>query len=424
MRILYITFNAPPVKNVASFRTEAYLKYFPAEGMEVDVLTRHYVDYESIGTDFDVMKSDAIEHSAEGQEGPVYYTGFYNYVSHTPFYRKTRGLARVITNIYLVDAHYYGWKKIALDFFEKHLSRKCYDLIIATYNPLITFVVAQVISRRYNILWIAEYRDSFVTDVDRGQTLLYKKIVQYRALRGVSSIVVVSEGIVHQLKKSLTGPQCNLDIVLIRNGYDDTVQPNVEVGDQTIWDVFRQLRRNYRTILLHTGTIYERQNWHYFLDCVRRYNEDSEEKVALVLVGLNKDGMSVNPLLQRDVYILPKIANTTSLFMQQEADALILPAWYTDRYTGFIAKVFEYLWFGKRVWCSPAPPLDLRNFISGFSHVVILDNYQAFESAVREAQKNSEAQGGRLMDKRILTRRYWMHQLVLHIRQKSSVSNK
>jgi hypothetical protein len=420
MRILYLTFNAPPVKNVASFRTEAYLKYLPQEGIDVDVLTRHYGDHEGIGSDFEIMKSDAKDVYLHNQEGPVYYTGFYNYVHHSGFYNKTRSVARVLTNIYLVDAYYYGWKKYALDFFDAHLQQKKYDLIIATFNPLMTFVVAQEISKKYQIPWMAEYRDSFVTDLDHGRTLLYKKLVQAKALKGAKKIIVVSEGITEQLQRSLFKKQAGTDIVLVRNGYDEMLQPGLQQQDKEVGDLFQQIRKSYSMVLLHTGTIYQEQNYPFFLDCVRQHNAANDKKIALVLVGLNKDGMQFNPLLQKDVYLLPKVANATALSMQSEADVLILPAWYTHRYTGFIAKVFEFLWFGKRVWCSPAPPVDFAGFLSGFPHVHILADYTAFEQQIQKLQQKQTDEEV-VFNKTILTRKYWMQQLAAQIR---SVVNK
>jgi hypothetical protein len=420
MRILYLTFNAPPVKNVASFRTEAYLKYLPQEGIHVDVLTRYYGDHESIGSNFEMMKSDAKVVQASKHEGPVYYTDFYNYVNHSALYRTTRSIARVLTNICLVDAYYYGWKKHALDFFDRHLQYKKYDLIIATFNPLITFVVAQEISKKYKIPWMAEYRDSFVTDVDHGRTLLYKKLVQARALKGVKKIIVVSEGIIEQLQRSLMLKQRAIEIVLVRNGYDELVQPGLQEEDKSVWELFQQVRKSYNAVLLHTGTIYKDQNYPFFLDCIRHYNALSASKIALVLVGLNKDGMSFNPLLQKDVYLLPKVTAATAMHMQKAADVLILPAWYTHRYTGFIAKVFEFLWFGKRVWCSPTPPVDFAGFLSGFPHVHILADYTAFEQQIQKLQQKQTA-AEVVFNKTILTRKYWMQQLATQIR---SVVNK
>jgi hypothetical protein len=417
MRILYLTFNAPPVKNVASFRTEAYLKYLPQEGIEVDVLTRHYGDHDGIGSDFEMMKSDAKGVQESKQQGPVYYTDFYNYVNHSGFYRTTRSVARVLTNIYLVDAYYYGWKKHALDFFDRYLQYKKYDLVIATFNPLMTFVVAQEISKKYRIPWMAEYRDSFVTDVDHGRTLLYKRLVQARALQGVKKIIVVSEGIAEQLQRSLISKQRAIEIVLARNGYDELVQPGIQEEDKPVWELYQQLRKSYKSVLLHTGTIYQDQNYPFFLDCVKRYNALNVSKIALVLVGLNKDGMPFNPLLQKDVYLLPKVTASTAMQMQNEADVLVLPAWYTHRYTGFIAKVFEFLWFGKKVWCSPDPPTDFKQFISLFPHVEILQDYTAFETGMQKMQQERKQDAVTAFDKTILTRRYWMQQLAVYIKQ-------
>lgn len=416
MRILYLSFNAPPVKNVASFRTEAYLKYLPQEGIEVDVLTRHYGDGDSIGNDFEVMKSDAPDLSALNSDGPVYSTGFYNYVNHSRFYRMTRSVLRVVTNIYLVDAYYYGWKKYALDYFDQHLRHKKYDLIIASFNPLMTFVVAQELSKKYHIPWFAEYRDSFVIETDRGNTLLYKKLVQARALKGASKILVVSEGITDQLQRSLNKRQRAKEIVLIRNGYDELIEPQVHRDDKAVWDQFQQLRKNYTTLLVHTGTIYQDQNYPFFLDCIKQYNAGNQSKIALVLAGLNKDGMVFNPLLQRDVYLFPKVDLSTAMLMQAEADVLILPAWYTNRYTGFIAKVFEFLWFGKNVWSSPAPPKDFAAFISGFPQVQILHNYLSFETNMKALQANQHnKQKPVFLNRQVLTRKYWMQQLASHI---------
>ncbi|HLP36110.1 glycosyltransferase [Lacibacter sp.] len=417
MRILYLTFNAPPVKNVASFRTEAYLNYLPKEGIEVDVLTRHYGDGDSIGSDFELMKSDAPERLPANTEGPVYYTGFYNYVNHSRFYRATRSLLRVITNLYLVDAYYYGWKKFAIEYFDQHLRHKKYDLIIATFNPLMTFVVAQELSKKYGIPWFAEYRDSFVVESDKNKTLLYKKLVQARALKGASKILVVSEGITDQLQRSLLKKQQHKEIVIIRNGYDELIQPGLHPDDGAVWGQFQELRKHYASVLVHTGTVYQHQNYGFFLDCLKRYNAGNESKIAIVLAGLNKDGMVFNPLLQKDVYLFPKVNTSTALLMQAEADVLILPAWYSNRYTGFIAKVFEFLWFGKHVWSSPAPPKDFAQFISTFPHVQILSDYASFETNMQQLQAHqNKLQNTGAFDKQVLTRKFWMQELANHIR--------
>ncbi len=201
------------------------------------------------------------------------------------------------------------------------------------------------------------------------------------------------------------------------------VEPGFQPEDKPVWELFQQIRKSYRKVLLHTGTIYQDQNYPFFLDCVRQYNAVHTAKIALVLVGLNKDGMQFNPLLQKDVYLLPKVESATAFHMQAEADVLILPAWYTHRYTGFIAKVFEFLWFGKRVWSSPLPPADFAQFLSGFPHVQVLNDYTAFEMRMRQLQQQEQPELQTPFDKTILTRKYWMQQLAAHIKKMKNAAS-
>lgn len=415
IRILYLTFNAPPVKNVASFRTEAYLKYLPEHQITVDVLTRHYTDASLVSVDFEMMKSDSLYESDNSAHENIHYTGFYNYVNHSKYYSKTRKVFRVLSNLYLVDPYYYGWKKIALDYFETHLKDKHYDLIVATYNPLITFVVAQKLSKKYNIPWIAEFRDSFITEEDQGRPFLFKKIVQAKALEGASKVIVVSEGIREQIKRSLIKKQSHLPIDIIRNGYDESVKACVNPADQNIWEVFSTIKKNYKKILVHTGTIYEKQNIQFFIEGIKKFNQGNEGKVALLLIGLNKDGMIFNPLLEKDVYLLPKVENETSLAMQTEADILIFPSWYSHRYTGFVAKVFEYLWHGKPVWGSPNPPRDFSDFILQYPQVTIFNDLQELLAALAKNITFEQVFPNKALRDQ-LTRKYWMNRLADQIK--------
>jgi Glycosyltransferase Family 4/Glycosyl transferases group 1 len=414
MRILYLTFHAPPLENIPAYRSKAYQDYLPGHGIKVDVLTRQYDNKNLASSDFEVMKSDTGKSAAQILPG-IHATGFYNFPKHSKWYNNTKSVVRVLANYYLTDPFFYGWRRFALNYYDEHLANNKYDLLVATYNPLITFIVAQTLSKKYRIPWVAEYRDSFITDTDKGRTLLFKKLVQKRALRGVSGIITVSHAMAGQLQKSFSVKQTNIPVTVNRNGFDDAVLPEVSPVDTETWQFFNSIKSSYDSLWLHTGTIYDGQNIRFFLEALSVFNSRGNAKAAFVFVGQNRDGMNINQLAGEHIYILPKVRQATNLCMLQSADVLLLPAWYRESTRSFPAKVFEYIYYGKQVLCSPEPPPDFEEFLLQYPNVTILKTQEQLLSSFAVTDITTREPSPAL--KKQLTRRYWMGQLAALISQ-------
>ncbi|HLP10798.1 MAG TPA: hypothetical protein VK177_02640 [Flavobacteriales bacterium] len=414
MRVLIISAFFPPLNNIASQRIAAFEKYLKQMEHQVDVITRYY-DLELISD----PKMNVYEKSPSGMKDPyirkdnVIYT---NYDEITPKKKKFDRMPPLIKGLYSylsIDVYSYGWLKYVEMAFANEFSKNKYDFIIASYGPPITLLAAKSISNKYNIPFIADFRDIFINEKDKGYHLSMKKWQQRFLLSKSSGLLFVSEGMKDFFKQKAGTLLNKIPSAMVMNGWDEpgTSKPELSVE---LMEQLTSIQSRHSVLLLHTGTVYPDQEMRFFTSALKKLNETlTGKKAAILFVGLPADIRDSKELAGENVYFIPKVNLQTSLYLQKLATALLIPVWH-GRYTGFSGKLFEYIGSGNTVLVGPGMQKDVVDFTSNFRNVIHLKDYNDFNIIVSDLTESTRKQNIPVNHEK-LTRAYWVKQLEIFL---------
>jgi len=202
---------------------------------------------------------------------------------------------------------------------------------------------------------------------------------------------------------------------VVNNGVDVTLKEEVQDKDRLICDEIIELRKNY-FVMVHTGTIYQGQNIGFFIDFIEKFNKKHHSTpLLLVCIGLAENMIDTKILNSSAVRVLNKVDLRSSLYIQRVADALVLPTWIIKVYSGFAAKVFEYIHSGNNVLCSPNPTPDLEEFIVQFNNVFIAKDFESMEKHVIILLSNRKNKVIEKNNSPMLFRRYWINEMAKYL---------
>ncbi|HET6244686.1 MAG: glycosyltransferase [Bacteroidetes bacterium] len=413
MRVLLLTLYYPPLNNIASLRLQAFEEFLVKEGIQVDVITRHY-NQEQLNNTSLLIANESAESFKQSylKKDNIIYTNFDKVSFPLKISQILPPFIKGIFNYLMKDVYHYGWLKYVNEAFEKELKSNKYDFIIASYGPPISLVAAKKMSEKYNIPWIADFRDIFIDERDKSYHLFCKKIVQNQLLKNASGFLFSSKGMEDYFFKHARPPLKEKPFSLVYNGVNSTHVAMIASKDNAIVKQFQALKQSYNKVLLHTGSLYIGQDVDFFIKALNKFNEDNKEQIALVFIGL-ADKSYVKTHDNEKIFILDKVQHSTSLYLQKLADALVLPVW-NGRYTGLSGKTFEYLHSGNTVLCGPNPQEDLLFFVLQSSNAEVLKDYASFKLAMENLKDQTTI---KRVELNILQRSYWVHKLANFLKE-------
>jgi hypothetical protein len=408
MRVLLLSLYYPPLNIIASSRCNAIVKYLKSEGADVDVITRYY--------DKDQQKGESMFLAGEEPTGfnqdylrieNVLYTNFKKENNKIRLSKKLPPVIRGLYNYSNIDVFHYGWLDYMLNAYKKEFSKNKYDFIISSYGPPIMLLAARKLSEITGIPFIIDFRDSYIDEKDKGFHLFIKKKIQQKILLASSGIVFSTEGMKDFFNKKAGESLRKKSVCIVYNGIESERNLDEQLLERNIIEEFNAIKKNNDLVLLHTGTLYKGQNIEFFNDGLVKFNSTHNKKAALVFLGLAKNNFTLTKT--PGLFYLPKVNHVTALYLQQKADALVLPVW-DGRYTGFSGKTMEYLVSGNIVLCSPKPQNDMKDFFERSGNVHVLENYKMLEdTCLSIMEKKLERKP--VVDRTVFERKYWVKNL-------------
>lgn len=379
---------AGPLNIIASKRSDSFLEHLPSLGIQIDLITRYFDEEQIKGSSFQSLKKGP----KAFKENYIkilnkFYTNFDEFPFWVKAYNFTPSPFKSLISFFSKDISFLGWKKYVIRVFEKELINNKYDFILASFGPPIVLEAAKVISKKFNIPMIADYRDLHLEDKQRfWKARIFQ---QHILLKDCAGLTFVCAGMKAAFDKNATEKLRNLPYEIVQNGVDLIALEEWTDNDYAIVKSIKNLKNTYQVILIHTGTIYSGQRISYFFDAVKSFNsKNSGVKAAIVLVGhKNKESET----LEQSEYIhyFSSISHSASLHLQKWASALLLPSW-PGRYTGFSGKMLEYIYSGNQIICSPNPPEDAKEFFKDFKTVFISNTIEDLnEVFLKLAQKGN-----------------------------------
>lgn len=325
MRILLITRYFPPSVGIATERLLSWAKYLERAGHEVTILTTQKESTHT--TKFRVI------------EVP--------YFDPISFFHLEKNKEQFATKN--------SWKGKLAKFYRSHLNERMpsradpwiipairqlrkmqregerFDLIISSYGPPASHLIARTAKRLFSAKWVADFRDLWVDNhIYRGlfPFTLVERYLEKRVVREAGLITTVSEG----LKKKLLERYPQAKVAVITNGFDPENFP------KTVEKVKREKFR-----LVYTGTLYQGRN-----DLSSLFQAlKGLQNLELYFYGTVHEEffrLISHYGLEGIVHYGGVVSHPSALQLQQEADGLLLLD-YLSAYDGVLTgKVFEYLY--------------------------------------------------------------------------------
>jgi glycosyltransferase involved in cell wall biosynthesis len=255
--------------------------------------------------------------------------------------RRMKPLLRFVYRRYSEIVHYpdkeKGWIPFALDAGEKLLENEPADVIISSYSPGTCHIVAQKLKEKYNIPWVADFRDLWTQNHNYPYSSLrklFEKRLELRTLSIADALVTTSTFWAEKLKR-LHGKAA----YTITNGFDPetmakgkahltqkftiTYTGQIYTGKQDPSKLLAALKT-----LISEGTV-DPKNVE-----VRFYGTKNE------LLKKKIEGYGLSDVV-RQYGVIPR---TASFKRQRESQLLLLLNWEDPLEKGtYTGKVFEYL---------------------------------------------------------------------------------
>ena len=244
--------------------------------------------------------------------------------------------------VFLWPDNFAGWFKPGLHQAEAIVKVWRPDLIYASALPFTSLRIANVLSRKIGVPWVAEFRDLWVDNHYNYAPFWRRGIDRFferQVIRSCSFLVTVSEPLATTLSK-----RHKKETLVILNGYELPTNKRIQSKDNSA-----------PLEIVYTGMIYPgRRDPSLLFEAISKLNW-SERDVIVNFYGRTLPGLQ--KLI--DSYGLRNIANVHSsvahkqaLNIQRDADILLLLLWNTKAEEGvFTGKLFEYIGARRQIIC-------------------------------------------------------------------------
>lgn len=353
--ILIISYFYPPCSLTAAQRPAGWVKHFHKFGYKPIVITRHWDIV--IQKPEDQLKSAGqklyIDTTSTSEIHYLPYTAslrdkFYN--SNNLFLKKcsklftfSNSILENFSNSSIPFSNFYSYA-------DNLLSSRSFNALIITGNPFIQFRFGYLLNKKFNIPWIADYRDDWTTSEIITQSGILNKFIQ--------QIQKIAE------KKWVNSAAF---ITSVSPVYTKRISDFVKVPGYTILNGFDILHNKSteldfsRFIITYNGTLYATQDVEGFLSavlkCISVYSSVIDIQVCF-------PGVAFDPIQLKRIqkliygyedffYLTNRIPKKEVLRIQQQSDLLLM---LTHKGTKGIpsSKLYEYLSLQKPIVCFPS----------------------------------------------------------------------
>ncbi|MCK5052247.1 MAG: glycosyltransferase family 4 protein [Candidatus Cloacimonetes bacterium] len=229
-KLLVIVYYWPPCGGVGVQRWLRFIKYLPQLGWEPTVLTTYNGDYPAI--DESLLKNIPKGIKVIRTKTPTF-SGMYRRFSKKGESKIPHGSLEINPtdspfkkmsiwirlNLVIPDARKI-WNKFAYQAARKELLKNKYDAVITTGPPHSTHLIGLKLKKKFNINWIADFRDpwtqmGYLKNVKRLKiTSCFDGLLENKVVKTCDTVIAASQKIISDLN-------CSPDkIHLITNGFD------------------------------------------------------------------------------------------------------------------------------------------------------------------------------------------------------------
>ncbi len=284
IKLLILAYDFPPYVSVGGLRPYSWFKYLRRMGVEPVVITRqwsnqygNHLDYIAAG------ESDQIQ-TEQTEFGSMirapYRPNLANRLILKYGEHKHRLIRKFISAWYEVMQWFFiiGPKACIYRAADDYLKHHKVDAIIATGDPFVLFRYASILSKKYNIHWIADYRDPWSHHFKKSNNqwlYLFFRWMEKKYVNSASFITTVSEF----LKYKISQLHPTIPIYILPNGYDpEAMEPAHLIKPPSD-----------RLLFGFVGTIYDWHPWKSVLRVFAQFRQDHPDiPFEVNFYGINK----------------------------------------------------------------------------------------------------------------------------------------
>ena len=414
--VLMIAYNYPPLAGMGMLRSLKFAKYLPHFGWRPTILTLSTSATKQIQSQY--WLCDEAEGNLPGVEiirsnflsinslRRYFFTTptssnqasrFSPAINNTSSYQMLRNFLSYIWNQWvLFPDGVIGWYPFAVKKAIDYINTNNIDLIFSTSLPATAHIIANKISKKTGIPWVADFRDPWSQPHYKSTSKLRTqadKILQLRTLRRANALITVSEPLRQNLLR--IHKQFVNESYVIHNGYDCEDYLHQDQNKTHLFNIvftgrmydidFKRTHRNPRLLFEALEELFKEAK----LDPTKvRFDIYGEYPIQL--------GEMISKFqLQESVKCLDPVPFKESFIVQQNATILLLLTWADSDYEGILTgKLFEYLGARKPILAIPSYNTGVSQILHNTQAGVIITNrselkqqlYKWYQEFVREGK--------------------------------------
>lgn len=386
-KVLFISYYFPPMGGGGVQRSLKFVKYLPSFGYIPVVLTSP-IDYNKIYPHDDNMLDEV------PKEIQIYRCNFGITTKSMAKFRKITDFSNSGEKL---------WLKNAIEIGNKIFKDNKIDLIFATMSPFSTAFIAQKLSERNNIPWVADLRDPWALDEMYSYPSVIHRYLEKKCMKTTLNtaqfIIMNTNESMKILKKSFRW-NSKTNITYITNGYDaedffeERSNENsaffkiVHTGSlHTKFGLELRKKRLYYTLFgkmnLHIDVL---PRSHYYLikalELIKINTPDMYKYIQLIFAGCLSDidkELIYNSKISKSTFFLNYISHKQTIDLIKNADLLFLPMHklpQNKKATVTPGKTYEYLASGRPI-LGAVPDGDTKEILikSNIAKICEPDNY-------------------------------------------------
>jgi glycosyltransferase involved in cell wall biosynthesis len=370
-RVLFLTYYFPPSGGPGVQRALKFAKYFPEFGWQPTVLTVNPEDASYPDRDESLLDEIPPDVRVEPTRAWDPYAVYARLLGKTK--SETVGVGSfgesgkswkqqvakwVRANLFIPDARV-GWVPFAVNKGREILRATPHDALLTTGPPHSTHLAGLMLSRQFNLPWVADFRDPW-TDIDFAHQLpttwLARTVdaaLERKVLRRASAVTVVSPTWKRGLEERVPGRY-----QVIWNGFDPADFPSAEAGEQ-----------QEQFYITYVGSLNAARNPEALWQALRTLGAPSQmPELRVRFIG------SVDPSvlaraqslgLESIIQIQPYVPHAEAVREMQQSSILLLLINDVPNQQGIIpGKVYEYLAAARPVLAIGPPAGDSAAVLS------------------------------------------------------------
>lgn len=237
MNIVFVAHYFPPLNSSGARRVNAFAKYLAANGHQITVITTRKTGRDGLLTEDVPSYLRLLELGNWGRLSPTKADG--NALALPSGQVKTRSLAgrmllkikRMVMTVagQLIDHRLIFAVQFALPWLDREVKEKLAgaDVVMSSCPPWPVHLAGWIIKRKYQKLWVADYRDQFSGNhILRGSNLANTLEVRVERwfLRSADCVIAISDPMKEYYE------QFHPKVVCIENGYDEGMFEKARMG--------------------------------------------------------------------------------------------------------------------------------------------------------------------------------------------------